>query len=151
MLVFYCLAVTVEDLMHDSSVIELLWTSCGDPELVKAIEEEEVAMKVRTWISELLSRSLLLGNAAGVHLHGACVDRFPFYCCLTAADDALLDIMLGFLRSRLDKQEMLQQQRKVVSGILRWCESQDEVKVTGNTVRAAAGEHLDWVRSMTLA
>ena len=69
--VFYCLAVTVEDLMHDSSVIELLWTSCGDPELVKAIEEEGVAMNVRTWIGELLSRSLLLGNAAGIHLHGA--------------------------------------------------------------------------------
>ena len=68
---FYCLAVTVEDLMHDSSVIELLWTSCGDPELVEAIEEGEVAMKVRTWIGELLSRSLLLGNAAGIHLHGA--------------------------------------------------------------------------------
>ena len=68
---FYCLAVTVEDLMHDSSVIELLWRSCGDPELVEAIEEEEVAMKVRTWIGDLLSRSLLLGNAAGIHLHGA--------------------------------------------------------------------------------
>ena len=52
--------------------------------------------------------------------------------------------MLGFLRSRLDNQEMLLQQRKAVSGILRWCESQDEVKLTGNTVRAAAGEHLDW-------
>ena len=74
-LVFYCLAVTVEDLMHDSSVIELLWTSCGDPELVEVIEEEEVAMKVRTWIGELLSRSLLLGNAAGIHLHGACVNE----------------------------------------------------------------------------
>ena len=70
---FYCLAVTVEDLMHDSSVIELLWTSCGDSALVTAIEEEEVAMKVRTWIGELLSRSLLLGNAAGVHLHGPCI------------------------------------------------------------------------------
>ena len=68
---FYCLAVTVEDLMHDSSVIELLWTSCGDPELVEMIEEEAVAMKVRTWVGELLSRSLLLGNAAGIHLHGA--------------------------------------------------------------------------------
>ena len=56
--------------MHDSSVIELLWTSCGDPELVEAIEEEDVAMRVRTWIGELLSRSLLLGNAAGIHLHG---------------------------------------------------------------------------------
>ena len=55
--------------------------------------------------------------------------------------------MLGFLRSRLDKQEMMLQQRKAVSGILRWCESQDEVKVTGNTVWAAAGEHLDWVRA----
>ena len=55
--------------------------------------------------------------------------------------------MLGFLRSRLDKQEMMMQQRKAVSGILYWCESQDEVKVTGNTVQAAAGEHLDWVRS----
>ena len=62
------------------------------------------------------------------------------------APGALLDIMLGFLRSRLEKQEMLMQQRKAVSGILRWCESQDEVKVTGNTIRAAAGEHLDWVR-----
>ena len=60
--------------MHDSSVIELLWTSCGDLELVEAIKEEEVAMKVRTWITGLLSRSLLLGNAAGVHLHGACVE-----------------------------------------------------------------------------
>ena len=59
---------------------------------------------------------------------------------------ALLDIMLGFLRSRLDKQEMLLQQRKTVKGILRWCELQDEVKVTGNTITAAAGEHLDWVR-----
>ena len=57
--------------------------------------------------------------------------------------------MLGFLRSRLDGQEMMMQQRKAVSGILRWCESQDEVKVTGNTVRAAAGEHLDWVRAMS--
>ena len=59
--------------------------------------------------------------------------------------------MLGFLRSRLDKQEMMMQQRKAVSGILRWCESQDEVKVTGNTVRAAAGEHLDWVRAMIVS
>ena len=70
LLVFYCLAVTVEDLMHDSSVIELLWTSCGKPELIEAIDEEEVAIKVRTWLGELLSRSLLLGNAAGIHLHG---------------------------------------------------------------------------------
>ena len=54
--------------------------------------------------------------------------------------------MLGFLRSRLDKQEMLLQQRKAVKGIIRWCESQDEVKVTGNTLTAATGEHLDWVR-----
>ena len=86
---FYCLAVTVEDLMHDSSVIELLWTSCGDPELVEAIEEEDVAMRVRTWIGELLSRSLLLGNAAGIHLHGACVNESSMPLCfahlLTAA------------------------------------------------------------------
>ena len=54
----------------------------------------------------------------------------------------LLDIMLGFLRSRLDKQEMLQQQRKAVTGVISWCESQEEVKVTGNTLRAQAGEHL---------
>ena len=59
---------------------------------------------------------------------------------------ALLDIMLGFLRSRLDKQEMMLQQRKAVHGILRWCELQEEVKVTGTTLQAAAGEHLDWVR-----
>ena len=57
--------------MHDSSEIELLWRSCGDPELVDAIAEEEVAIKVRSWLAELLSRSLLLGNAAGIHLHGA--------------------------------------------------------------------------------
>ena len=57
--------------MHDSSVIELLWTSCGTPKLVEAIDEEEIAIKVRTWLGELLSRSLLLGNAAGIHLHGA--------------------------------------------------------------------------------
>ena len=61
---------------------------------------------------------------------------------------ASLDIMLGFLRSRLDKQEMMLQQRKAVNGILRWGESQDEIKVTGNTLQAAAGEHLDWVRAV---
>ena len=54
--------------------------------------------------------------------------------------------MLGFLRSRLDKEQMMLQQRKAVDGILAWVDSQDEVKVTGNTIRAAAGEHLDWVR-----
>ena len=70
MLVFYCLAVTVEDLMHDSSVIELLWTSCGNKDLVASITEEEVPIRVRTWIDELLGRSLLLGNAGGLHLHG---------------------------------------------------------------------------------
>ena len=69
--------------MHDSSVIELLWTSCGDPKLVEAIEEEEVAMKVRTWIGELLSRSLLLGNAAAVHLHGPCVDVVSLSLCFS--------------------------------------------------------------------
>ena len=58
--------------------------------------------------------------------------------------------MLGFLRSRLDKQEMLMQQHKAVGGILHWCEAQDEVKMTGNTVRAATGEHLDWVRAMRI-
>ena len=58
--------------------------------------------------------------------------------------------MLGFLRSRLDKQEMQQQQRKAVKGIIRWCDSQDEVKVTGNTLTAATGEHLDWVRGRFL-
>ena len=58
--------------------------------------------------------------------------------------------MLGFLRSRLGTQEMLLQQRKAVSGVLAWVESQDEVKVTGNTMQAAAGEHLDWVRAITL-
>ena len=54
----------------------------------------------------------------------------------------------GFLRSRLDKQEMLQQQRKAVNGVIHWCEAQDEVKVTGNTVQAAAGEHLHWCEWM---
>ena len=57
--------------MHDSSVIELLWTSCGDPKLISSITAEEVPIKVRSWLNELLSRSLLLGNAAGIHLHGA--------------------------------------------------------------------------------
>ena len=60
---------------------------------------------------------------------------------------ALVDIMLGFLRSRLDKEQMMVQQRKAVNGILRWCESQNEIKVTGNTIQAVVGEHLDWVRS----
>ena len=45
---------------------------------LKSIKEEEVAMKVRTWISELLSRSLLLGNAAGIHLHGAGISAASF-------------------------------------------------------------------------
>ena len=55
--------------------------------------------------------------------------------------------MLGFLRSRLDEEQMLMQQRKAVNGILRWVDSQDEeVKVTGSTSQAQTGEHLDWVR-----
>jgi hypothetical protein len=33
-------------LQHDSSVIELLWTNCGNPELVKSVQQEEVAFKV---------------------------------------------------------------------------------------------------------
>ena len=49
-------------------------TSCGDAELVAQIEEEEVPIKVRTWIDELISRSLLLGNSAGIHLHGRSSD-----------------------------------------------------------------------------
>ena len=69
-------------------------------------------------------------------------------CDLKMPNGLLVDIMLGFLRSRLDKQEMILQQRKAVTGILRWAESQDELKVTGNTAQAAAGEHLDWVRAM---
>ena len=73
--------------MHDSSVIELLWTSCGDPELVEAIKEEEVAMKVRTGLGTLLSRSLLLGDAAGIHLHGAWA-RCPFPAFLLTTTDA---------------------------------------------------------------
>ena len=60
-----------QDLMHDSSVIELLWTSCGNQELVDSVAIEDVPIKVRMWIAELLSRSLLLGNAAGIHLHGS--------------------------------------------------------------------------------
>ena len=48
--------------------------------------------------------------------------------------------MLGFLRSRLDKEQMIVQQRKAVNGILRWRESQDEIKVTGNTIQAVVGE-----------
>ena len=64
----------VEDLMHDSSICELLWTSCGDPELISSVAIEEVPLKVRSWLTVLLDRSLLLGNAAGIHLHGALLD-----------------------------------------------------------------------------
>eukprot|EP00935_MAST-01C_sp_MAST-1C-sp1_P000185 g185.t1 len=120
---FLSLAVTVEDLMHDSSVVELIWTSCGDPTLIESVATDEVPLKVRAWIGELLSRSLLLGNAAAIHVH---------------------DIMLGFLRARLDKKTMLTQQRRAVRGVLRWCEGQETVKVTGRSNKAASGEHLDW-------
>jgi hypothetical protein len=72
---------------------------------------------------QLISRSLLLGNAAGVHLH---------------------DIMLEFVRSRLHPEEMRAQQHRVVSGILRRCKELG-VKFTGSTGAAHAGEHFDWV------
>ena len=40
---FLSLAVTVEDLMHDSSVVELIWTSCGDPTLIESVATLSVA------------------------------------------------------------------------------------------------------------
>eukprot|EP00935_MAST-01C_sp_MAST-1C-sp1_P000302 g302.t1 len=63
------------------------------------------------------------------------------------------DAMLETVIARAGYKDLLQnlQQRKAVSGILRWCESQDEVKVTGNTAQAAAGEHLDWYLNRALA
>ena len=59
--------------------------------------------------------------------------------------------MLGFLRSRLDKETMLTQQRRAVKGILSWVNQQTEIKVTGNTNQAAAGEHLHWYVNRALS
>ena len=52
--------------------------------------------------------------------------------------------MLGFVRSELNKETMFTQQRKAAEGLVEWCESQNGVKVTGNTAAAEAGEELDW-------
>ncbi len=126
---FHCLAVTVEDLMHDRAVLQLLWKSCADQALVESVPEEDRALRVRSWVEELVSRSLLLGNAAGIHLH---------------------DIVLGYLRSRLPSKEFQDMQRRAVRGLLMWAEA-DGVKTTGDTMTWQQGEEMDWYINRALS
>jgi hypothetical protein len=102
--------------------------------------------QVRGWIAELIDRSLLLGNSAGVHLHGAfvCLFLFTHSICEHAFSCLFVDIMLGHVRSRLDHEQMQMQQRNAVRGILRACDEADGFKMTGTTDKAERGEFLDW-------
>ena len=62
---FKSMAVFAEDQVVPVAVLGVLWVSI-DPEKHKPLS----AMKVRQWVSQLLSRSILLGSASdGVSMH----------------------------------------------------------------------------------
>ena len=58
------LAVFAEDQVVPMSILSLLWVSI-DPKKHKPI----AGMKVRQWVSQLLSRSILLGSTNGINMH----------------------------------------------------------------------------------
>ena len=63
-LLFKGMAVFAEDQVVQMSILSVLWMSI-DPKKHKSLS----AMKVRQWVSQLLSRSLLLGSTNGVNMH----------------------------------------------------------------------------------
>ena len=63
-LLFKGMAVFAEDQVIQMPILSVLWVSI-DPKKHKSLS----AMKVRQWVSQLLSRSLLLGSTDGVNMH----------------------------------------------------------------------------------
>ena len=67
-ILFKGMAVFAEDQIIPVSILSVLWVSI-DPEEHKHLS----GIKVRGWMSQLLSRSILLGSlAAGMNLHDVC-------------------------------------------------------------------------------
>ena len=63
-LLFKGMAVFAEDQVVPMPILSVLWMSI-DPKQHKLLS----GMKVRQWVSQLLSRSLLLGSTKGVNMH----------------------------------------------------------------------------------
>eukprot|EP00935_MAST-01C_sp_MAST-1C-sp1_P001632 g1632.t1 len=126
---FHMFAVTMEDFVHPMAVIELLWRSCCASDAEKQEGSLTTRLKVRQWTQLLVDHSLLLGSSSeGVHLH---------------------DIVLQYLRKRLSAEEMRAEQCKVVEGMIAASEARKKatgrgLQDTGSTVRAFAGEEVDW-------
>ena len=126
---FYMFAVTQEDFVHPMAVIELLWRSCCASEAEKQEGSLATRLKVRQWAQMLVDHSLLLGSSSeGIHLH---------------------DIILQYLRKRLSAEDMRAEQTKVVEGMIvasqaRIAETGHPLQATGDTLKAYAGEEVDW-------
>ena len=63
-LLFKGMAVFAEDQVIPMPILDVLWVSIDSKE-----HKPLSAMKVRQWVSQLLSRSLLLGSTDGVNMH----------------------------------------------------------------------------------
>ena len=63
-LVFKGMAVFAEDQVIAVSILNVLWVSINPKE-----HRPLSGMKVRQWVSQLLSRSILLGSTSGVNMH----------------------------------------------------------------------------------
>ncbi len=126
---FHMFAVTQEDFVHPIAVIELLWRACCASEAEQQESSLTTRLKVRQWTQMLVDHSLLLGSSSeGVHLH---------------------DIVLQYLRKRLTAEEMRTEQTKVVEGMIaasraRIAATGRGLQDTGTTVKAHAGEEVDW-------
>ncbi len=126
---FHMFAVTMEDFVHPMPVIELLWRSCCASESEKGEGSLTTRLKVRQWTQLLVDHSLLLGSSSeGIHVH---------------------DIVLTYLRKRLEAAELRAEQCKVVEGLIavshaRMTKLGRGLQDTGATVAAFDGEEVDW-------
>ena len=67
---FHMFAVTLEDFVHPTAVIELLWLSCCASDAEKLEGSLTTRLKVRQWTQPLVEHSLLVGSSSeGIHLH----------------------------------------------------------------------------------
>ena len=120
-------AVTMEDFVHPTAVIELLWRSCCASESEKQEGSLMTRLKVRQWTQMLVDHSLLLGSSSeGIHLH---------------------DIVLQYLRKRLSVEEMRAEHKKVLMGMVAASRELLETagqgfQQTGSTAKAFDGEEV---------
>jgi hypothetical protein len=119
---FAVFAVTQEDCVHSMPVIELLWRSCCASSSNSG-DDLGMRLKVRQWTQMLVDHSLLLGSfSKGVHLH---------------------DIVLTYLRNTHSPSDLRALQKQVVEELVR-ASTVRPFEDTGSTVKAFAGEEVDW-------